>query len=201
MEELLKIVKSLVILSLTLAMEKPWCLERCRLYSQPGLLVQGVHIWAPSCPLIHTETLVLMVWFSLLLRNPTDSCGTMECFHHLEVLTVISHLHLGVVELACCFARSHWEVIRWDTALMVPQRCLCCSLGDLQDTCSCSALAQEHSVSPPCDTPGELQEGREQVAKLMKPTCWVYKKIPAIGESLFKPYCPFPSGILKPGCQ
>lgn len=146
MEELLKIVKSLVILSLTLVMEKPWCLERCRLDSQPGLWVQGVHIWAPSCPLIHTETLVLTVWFSLLLRNPTDSRGMMECFH-LEALIVISHLHLGVVELACHFAKSHQEVMGWDVALTVPQHCLCCSLGDLQDTCLCSARAQERSVS------------------------------------------------------
>lgn len=90
------------------------------------------------------------------------------------LLTVISYLHLGVVGLACCFAKSHWEVIEWDMALTVPQRCLCCSPGDLQDTCSCSAIAQEHSVSLPCDTPGELQEGREQAAKLMKPTFWVF---------------------------
>lgn len=147
MEELLKIVKSLVILSLTLVMEKPQCLERHRLDRQPGLWVQGSHIWAPSCPLIHTETLVLMVWFSLLLRNPTDSRGMIECFHHLEALTVINHLHLGVVELVCCFAKSHREVIGWDMALMVPQHCLCCSLGDLQDMRSCSAIAQEQSVS------------------------------------------------------
>lgn len=63
MEELLKIVKSLVIMNLTLAMQKPQCLERHRLDGQPGFWIQGVYIWAPSCPLIHAETLVLTVDF------------------------------------------------------------------------------------------------------------------------------------------
>lgn len=39
MEELLKIVKSLVILSLTLAAEKSQCFERQELEGQPGLQV------------------------------------------------------------------------------------------------------------------------------------------------------------------
>lgn len=63
MEELLKIVKSLVIVTLTLTMEKPRCLERVRSGSQPGLwaLVQGVQIWALLCTFIYTATLTLRV--------------------------------------------------------------------------------------------------------------------------------------------
>lgn len=41
----------------------------------------------------------------------------MECFHHLEVLTVIRHLHLRGGELVGCFAKSHQEVMGWDVAL------------------------------------------------------------------------------------
>lgn len=77
MEELLKIVKSLVIVTLTLVMEKPQCLERGRLGSQPGLqaLVQGVKIWVPLCPFIRTAMLTLRVWFHCCKGIPLIPVG------------------------------------------------------------------------------------------------------------------------------
>lgn len=70
MEELLKIVKSLVILSLVL--EKPQSLAR---YRQAGwALGSECSHRAPPCVLIHPAA---MGWFSLL-RNPSYSWGMLE---------------------------------------------------------------------------------------------------------------------------
>lgn len=86
MEELLKIVKSLVILSQTLAMEKLALADTSwtdSLWFGFQMFTSG-HFQVPSN---HPETFVLTISLSLLLRNPTGSCGMMEHFHHLSVLT------------------------------------------------------------------------------------------------------------------
>lgn len=78
MEELLKIVKSLVILSLALVMEKPQGLDGCR---QCGRWDRGVGGTVVSLdPRWSTWSHGLIVTD----RNPSDSCGMVECLSRIR---------------------------------------------------------------------------------------------------------------------